>query len=91
MDDLRIAWMKERLYAGLDLRDDNLFKELFAREDGWAGRELNAFLDSECEQLCDSIIFYAVETNLERDVEVEEGKYTVAAVGARDYVVACCR
>ena len=80
MDDLRIAWMKERLYAGLDLQDDNLFKELLAREDGWAGKELNTFLDSECEQLCDSVIFYAVETSLERDVEVEEGEYGSSCV-----------
>ena len=78
MDDLRVAWMKERVYAGLYLSDHRLFTDLLVREDGRASRDLTAMLESETELLSDSIIFYPLVTELEREVEVEEGEEKMA-------------
>ena len=75
MDDLRVAWMKEKVYAGLGLKEEALFKELLARDEGRAKRELVALLDASGEQLSSSIIFYSLETEVEREVEVEEGEW----------------
>lgn len=74
MDDLRVAWMKEKVYAGLGLKEEALFKELLSRDEGRAKRELVALLDASGEQLSSSIIFYSLETEVEREVEVEEGE-----------------
>ena len=74
MDDLRVAWIKDKVYAGLGLKDEALFKELLSREEGRAKRELVSLLDASREQLSGSIIFYPLVTEVEREVEVEEGE-----------------
>lgn len=34
MDDLRVLWMRDRVYAALGLTDPQLFEELLSRDDG---------------------------------------------------------
>ncbi len=73
MDDTRIAWMKDRVYASLNLRDDTLFENLLARDEQKAKTELLSILDSSTENYSPAIIFYPLNHEVEEMVEVVEG------------------
>ena len=73
MDDLRIAWMKERIYIALDLKDTNLFQDLLKRDDNYAKNELLNYLDTPSKQFTLSVLFYPMTTVAEVDEDVMEG------------------
>jgi dynein heavy chain len=75
MEDLRVVWMRDRVYAALGLQDEGLFRELLAREEGRAERELLAYLDQPAEQLQSSAILFLarkVVVDVEQEEEPEE-------------------
>ena len=74
MEDQRVVWMKDRVYAALRLRDDKLFEGLLQREDKWAERELLGYLDQPVAQYSPAVVFYPLEGEVEEEVEVVEGK-----------------
>lgn len=74
MEDQRVVWMKERVYAALGLRDDKLFADLLQRDDKWAERELLGYLDQPVAQYSPAVVFYPLEGEVEEEVEVVEGK-----------------
>lgn len=74
MEDQRVVWMKDRVYAALGLRDDKLFEGLLQREDKWAERELLGYLDQPVAQYSPAVVFYPLEGEVEEEVEVVEGK-----------------
>ena len=78
MEDTRIAWMKDRVYASLNLRDDTLFENLLARDEQKAKTELLSILDNSTENYSPTVIFYPLNHEVEELVEVVEG---IANVG----------
>ena len=75
MEDTRVLWMRERVYAALGLpAADGKFRELLEREGGRAGKELKGLLDESAGQYSPAIIFYPLEQELEEEVEVVEGE-----------------
>lgn len=75
--DPRIAWMKERVLISLDLPEDGLiFDDLMKRDGGKAKGELLSLLDGADEQEAKgkSVTFYSLVTEVEKEVEVEEGE-----------------
>ena len=81
MEDYRISWMKERIYAALGLRDDKFFLELLSRDGEKASRELVSSLDSKREGYSQAILFYALEHEVEDMVEVVEGNFVNKLMG----------
>ena len=75
MEDYRVSWMKERVYAALGLRDDKLFEDLLSKDDQKASRELVSSLDEKVDGYSPAILFYPLEHEVEDIVEVVEGKY----------------
>ena len=73
MDDLRIAWMKERIYFALGLKDANLFQDLLTRDDNYAKSELLNYLDTQSKQFTLSVLFYPMTTVAEVEEDVLEG------------------
>ncbi len=74
--DTRISWIKRRLYTGLGLKDDVLFKELLERDDRKNEQFLNELLNNPASNVAlysSALIFYAVVSEVIREVEVEEG------------------
>lgn len=65
--------MKSCVYAGLGLTDDELFKNLLARNEQQASQELTAFLGQASEQYPPAVIFYCINHEVEEMVEVVEG------------------
>ena len=74
MEDQRVMWMKERVYAALGLHDERLFEDLLQREDKWAERELLGYLDQPVAQYSPAVVFYPLEGEVEEEVEVVEGE-----------------
>lgn len=66
--------MKQRIYAGLALTDDELFDSLLARDELKVGKELITFLDQPSDEFPPAIIFYCIQHEVEEMVEVFEGK-----------------
>ena len=73
MEDKRVSWMKQRIYAGLTLTDDELFDNLLARDEKRVGKELITFLDQPSDEFSPAIIFYCIQHEVEEMVEVVEG------------------
>lgn len=83
MEDYRISWMKERIYAALGLRDDKLFLELLSKDREKASRELVSSLNSKREGYSQAMLFYALEHEVEDMVEVVEGNYFNKLMGVK--------
>ena len=91
MEDLRVVWMRDRVYAALGLQDEGLFRELLAREEGRAERELLAYLDQPAEQLQSSaILFLARKVVVDVEQEDEpEGMQYLCSLATRIILKAC--
>ncbi|XP_021113286.1 dynein heavy chain 10, axonemal isoform X3 [Heterocephalus glaber] len=85
MDDLRVLWMRDRLYAAFGLSDPQLFEELLSRNEGEAEDLILHFLNRRSEEEATSALFFyratepeEVEVELESEVSVlsreEEGE-----------------
>lgn len=78
MDDLRILWMRDRVYAALGLQDESLFRELLLRNESQAQKELLAYLDQPAQQLYSSaVLFYVREAMVEKEEEEIERKISM--------------
>ena len=75
MEDLRILWMRDRVYAALGLRDESLFLELLQRNEARCQQELLAYLDQQLTS--SSVLFHVHEATVEIEEEEPERKYTV--------------
>ena len=75
MDDLRVLWMRDRVYAALGLQDESLFRELLLRNESQAQKELLAYLEQPAQQLYSSaVLFYVREAMVEKEEEEIERK-----------------
>ena len=73
MEDQRVAWMKERVYAALVLHEDSLFVDMPQMEENWVKRELLDYLDQPAAQYSPAVLFYPLEGGVEMEEEVMEG------------------
>jgi len=74
MDDLRVCWMKSRVYVALGIKDDSLFENMVDRDGGNMIKELIATLDKPSKKYSPALIFYAMHHDVEEMVEVVEGE-----------------
>ena len=73
MDDVRIEWMKNKVYLGLGIEDPLIFDDLLTRDDGQNEDEINGFLNATPNENTSSLIFYTLTRVEEIEVEVEIG------------------
>lgn len=67
MDDLRVLWMRDRLYTAFGIRDPQLFEELLNRNDGEVEDLILHFLNqSSDEEGASTLFFYRKTTFLAR-------------------------
>uniref|UniRef100_A0A287AF97 Dynein axonemal heavy chain 10 n=1 Tax=Sus scrofa TaxID=9823 RepID=A0A287AF97_PIG len=72
MDDLRVLWMRDRLYTAFGIRDPQLFEELLNRNDGEVEDLILHFLNqSSDEEGASTLFFYRKVVPEEVEVEVE--------------------
>lgn len=75
MEDLRVLWIRDRIYAALGLQEESLFRELLQRNGSQMQKELLAYLDQPAQQLYSSaILFHVREEMVEQEIEDIEGK-----------------
>lgn len=71
MDDLRVLWMRDRVYTAFDLSETMLFEEMLSRDDGDAEDLILHFLNhSSDEDNASALFFYRIL--VPEEVEVEE-------------------
>ncbi|XP_006149290.1 dynein heavy chain 10, axonemal [Tupaia chinensis] len=70
MDDLRVLWMRDRVYAAFGLTDPQLFEELLSRDDGEAEDHILHFLNQTTEEEGASTLFF-YRTVVPEEVELE--------------------
>ena len=73
MEDGRLIWMKECIYAALGLQEDKLFAHLLTKDEDKVCKELVSYLDRPSKQYSPALIFYPIEHEVEEIVEVVEG------------------
>ena len=83
MDDLRVQWMRDRVYAALGLQEESLFRELLQRNESQAQRELLAYLDQPAQQLSSSAILFHVHEVVVEVEEEESERESLANIGCR--------
>ena len=83
MDDLRVLWMRDRVYAALGLQDESLFRELLLRNESQAQKELLAYLEQPAQQLYSSaVLFYVRVAMVEKEEEEIERKTNIRSICA---------
>ncbi|XP_055003053.1 dynein axonemal heavy chain 10 [Sorex araneus] len=70
MDDLRVLWMRDRVYCALGLTDPALFEELLSRNDGEVEDEVLHFLNQASDEEAASTVFF-YRSVVQEEVEVE--------------------
>ena len=73
MDDLRIAWMRERILTGLEI-EKSVFNDLLLRDEHKVEKELLELLNNPNSVNSSAMIFYSLVSEVEREVEIEEGQ-----------------
>lgn len=75
MDDLRVLWMRDRVYAAFGLTDQQLFEELLTRGDGEGEDLILHFLNQTSdEEGAATLFFYRTVVPEEVEVEVDAGE-----------------
>lgn len=81
MDDLRVLWMRDRVYGALGLTDPQLFEELLSRDDGEVEDLILHFLNRTSDEEGASTLFF-FRTVVPEEVLVETGEPAAAAAAA---------
>jgi len=71
MSDIRLNWIKQRIYELLNIADDAIFKEFLERDDGKLKNELLRYLSETRDGSEIAMLFYLVRRQEEERVEVE--------------------
>ncbi|KAL4700985.1 hypothetical protein H8959_014989 [Pygathrix nigripes] len=73
MDDLRVLWMRDRVYAAFGITDPQLFEDLLNRDDGQGEDLILHFLNQASEEEGPSALFiYRTMVPEEVEVEIDE-------------------
>uniref|UniRef100_A0A2K5ZE37 Dynein axonemal heavy chain 10 n=1 Tax=Mandrillus leucophaeus TaxID=9568 RepID=A0A2K5ZE37_MANLE len=73
MDDLRVLWMRDRVYAAFGITDPQLFEDLLNRDDGQGEDLILHFLNQASEEEGSSALFiYRTMVPEEVEVEIDE-------------------
>lgn len=82
MDDLRVQWIRDRVYTALGLTDPQLFEELLVRDDGEAEDLILHFLNHTSEEEgAATLFFYRKVLPEEVEVEVDAGEPAAPSPG----------
>ena len=73
MDDLRVKWLRSRVYDSLDVPHADAFDELLSRDNGKAETMIVDYLDESTEDTKHPLIFYTLVLEQDEEVEVECG------------------
>ena len=76
MDDVRIEWLRNRVYDSLDVHQKDSFDELLCRDDGKAELQISKYFDESSEDSQLPLMFYKIVLEQEEEVEVECGAST---------------
>lgn len=75
MDDLRVQWIRDRVYTALGLTEPQLFEELLTRDDGEAEDLILHFLNQTSEEEgASTLFFYRKVVPEEVEVELDNGE-----------------
>lgn len=79
MDDLRVVWLRDRVYKAFGLTDPQLFEELLCRDEGQGEDLILHFLNQTSdEEGAATLFFYRTVVSEEVEVEVETGEPAAA-------------
>jgi len=76
MDDLRIVWLRNRVYDSLELPHKDSFEELLNRDNGKAELLITEYLDETTDDTKRPLIFYTLVVEQDEEIEVECGTLT---------------
>ena len=92
MDDLRVLWMRDRVYNAFGITDPQLFEELLNRNDGEAEELILRFLNQTSdEEGASTLFFYRKVVPEELEVEIGEPLGRLPAVPASALLVPTTR
>lgn len=77
MDDLRVLWMRDRVYTAFGLTDPQLFEDLMTRDDGEAEDLILHFLNQASDEEAAATLFFYRRV-VPEEVEVEIGEPAAA-------------
>lgn len=84
MDDVRVLWMRDRVYCAFGLTDPQIFEELLSRNDGEVEDEVLHFLNQASdEEAAATLFFYRTVVQEEVAVRLGERRGPGAPAGLR--------
>ena len=87
MDDLRIEWLRNKVYEGLNVSDPQVFEDMLARDDGENEMVIARYLNDTSDDLHRALLFYKMVREEEEEVEIECGKQLSLCFSALHSVV----
>ncbi len=75
MDDLRYIWMRDKVFAALDIDEQEVFEEFFVRDEGENERKIAAFMNQTEEDEDNALIFHKELKEEEIEVQIELSNY----------------
>ena len=75
MDDLRYIWMRDKVFAALDIDEQEVFEEFFVRDEGENERKIAAFMNQTEEDEDNAPIFHKELKEEEIEVQIELSNY----------------
>lgn len=71
MDDIRFQWIKDCVFAGLDIEENDVFEEFLQREDGENEMKIAKFINQTEEDEDFALIFNKEQVEEEIEVQIE--------------------
>ena len=71
MDDIRYLWLRDKVFAGLEINDNEVFEEFINRDDGENEMKIAKFMNQTEEDDDYAVIFHKESKEEEIQVQVE--------------------
>jgi hypothetical protein len=75
MDDIRYLWLRDEIFNGLDIKEQEVFEEFIGRDDGENEMKIAKFMNQTEEDEDYALIFHKEEVEEEMEIQVEMSKY----------------
>jgi hypothetical protein len=75
MDDIRYLWLRDEVFNGLDIKEQEVFEEFIGRDDGENELKIAKFMNQTEEDEDFALIFHKEQVEEEMEIQVEMSKY----------------
>lgn len=87
MDDVRYLWLRDEVFAGLEIKESDVFEEFIMRDEGDNEMKIAKFMNQTEEDDDFALIFYKETKEEEIEVQVELCKFYFFAFCEKEVII----